>query len=166
MPPSATAVCGPQGRRCPPPQTAPGTVRRGWGAVLVQNAHPHSRHIVSVFFPKNRPADFDFQVQLCTGAEGHAAHYVAVLYGIEPPSGSFAAPVAHIFAVKGHAILKAHFVAQHTPAEFDLVDQRQPCQAIFPAASRQSRTAAALAGEKCSCVSSSSPMVSSITKGG
>ena len=41
------------------------------------------------------------------------------------------APVAHIFAVKRHAICKAHFVVQHTPAEFDLVGQRQSRQAVF-----------------------------------
>ena len=70
-------------------------------------------------------------MQLCAGAKGHAAHHVAVLYGIEPPAGGLAAPVAHIFSVERHAICKAHFVVQHTPAEFDLVGQRQSRQAVF-----------------------------------
>ena len=70
-------------------------------------------------------------MQLAAGAERHTFYYRIAVFGVKPPAGGRAAPVAYILAVQLYAVVKAHFVANHTPRQPELVAQRQPGQAVF-----------------------------------
>ena len=52
-------------------------------------------------------------MERCTGAAGDGFHHFSVFNRVETPDRGFAAPVAHIFAVEGHAVLEIHPVADH-----------------------------------------------------
>ena len=82
-------------------------------AEFIQHPDADCRHVIGILFRKLGMAEGDLQMKRRAGTAGDGFHHFPIFNSIEAPDGGFAAPVAHILAVEGHAVLKTHLIANH-----------------------------------------------------